>query len=229
MDVRVKFFVAVLALLLLAFATYAASNPPLAGEWNIQPSGTAASSGELVFRMTPANGDDPVEVTVSVRSGSSDTAVARDIRQALSSRLRRDRVNVQLGEGANVLVTDPRGQPNFSIELLDSNVDNLRVAVQPVEPAASPTVPRQAEPAISPTPRTPPSPGDAAPPPQSSQPQAPAPDAAPGTAPPPRTSVPTPEGTPAPTPEGAPSPSSPGAAGQPATSPPMGEPASPPR
>ncbi len=221
MDVRVKFFVAVLALLLLAFATYAASNPPLAGEWNIQPSGTAASSGELVFRMTPGNGDDPVEVTVSVRSGSSDIAVARDIRQALSSRLRRDRVNVQLGEGANVLVTDPRGQPNFSIELLDSNVDNLRVAVQPVEPAASPTVPRQAEPAISPAPRTPPSPGDVAPPSQSTGPQASPPDAVPGTTPPPRTSPPTTEGASAP--------ASPDAAGQPATSPPMGEPAPPPR
>ena len=45
--------------------------------------------------------------------------MARSIRRALSSQLRRDRYNVQLGEGANVLVSDPRGQPNFSLELVD--------------------------------------------------------------------------------------------------------------
>lgn len=165
MDTRVKFCAALLSLLLLAAATYAASTAPLAGEWNIRPSGTAASNGELVFRMTPGDtNQDPVEVTVFVRAGSSDVAVARDIRQALSNQLRRDRFDVTLGVGANVLVSDPRGQPNFSLELLDSNIDELRVAVQPVEPAASPTVPAQAEPAVTPAPRTPASPGDATPP-----------------------------------------------------------------
>jgi hypothetical protein len=221
-DVRVKFIVAVLALLLLAAASYAASNPPLSGEWNIKPTGTAASSGELVFRMTPGDGaQDPIEVTVSVRSGSSDIAVARDIRQALSAQLRRDRFNVTLGEGANVLVADPRGQPNFSLELLDSDVENLRVAVQPVEPAASPTVPAQAEPATTTAPPTPQSPGDAAPPADGARPQVTPTDAAPGTTPPPRAPSPTPESTPAPV--------TPGGAGQPATSPPMGEATSPPR
>jgi hypothetical protein len=199
MDTRVKFFVAVVSLLLLAAATYAASNAPLSGEWNIRPSGTAASNGELVFRMTPGDTEqDPVEVTVFVRSGTSDVAVARDIRQALSNQLRRDRFNVTLGEGANVLVTDSRGQPNFSLELLDSDIDNLRVAVQAVEPAASPTVPAQSAPPAVPAPRTPASPGDVTPP----------------------------AGTPPPTPEGTPVP---GTAGQPASSPPADQPAPPPR
>jgi hypothetical protein len=214
MDTRVKFVVAVISLLLLAAATYAASNPPLAGEWNIQPSGAAASNGQLVFRWTHGGGGDPVDVTVSVRSGSSDVAVARDIRRALSTRLRRDQVNVELGEGANVLVTDPRGQPNFSIELLDSNVDSLRVAVQPIEPAASPTVQRQSEPPAAPAQQPPSAPGDTAP-------QTPPPGSAQGATPPPRTS--TPADTPAPAPEASPAPAGAGAAGQPATSPPMGE------
>lgn len=204
MDTRVKFCAAVLTLLLLAAATYAASTAPLAGEWNIRPSGTAASNGELVFRMTPGDtNQDPVEVTVFVRAGSSDVAVARDIRQALSNQLRRDRFDVTLGVGANVLVSDPRGQPNFSLELLDSNIDELRVAVQPVEPAASPTVPAQAEPAATPSPRTPASPGDAMPPP----------------------GTPTP-GTPTPGSETVPAPD---AAGQPANSPPATIPPQPPR
>jgi hypothetical protein len=147
-------------------AAVAIAAPPLAGSWNITPSGSAASSGELLFRVTPARGE-PSEVTVAVRSGTDEVAVARSIRQALSAQLRRDLYTVELGEGANVLVSDPRGKPSFSIELLDSNVDALRVSVRNIEPAATPTVPSQAEPAITLPAPTPAQPGAATPPTQS--------------------------------------------------------------
>jgi hypothetical protein len=140
--------------------------PPLSGSWNITPSGSAASSGDLLFRVTSGGGD-PVEITVPVRSGSDEVAVARSIEHAFGSRLRRDRFNVQLGEGANVLVSDPRGKPSFSIELLSSDVDALRVSVRNIEPAATPTVPSQSAPAIITPPPTPPQPGAATPPTQS--------------------------------------------------------------
>jgi hypothetical protein len=157
------------ALLIAAVASLLAAvgiaAPPLAGSWNITPSGSAASSGDLLFRVTPAGGD-PVEITVPVRSGSDDVTVARSIRQALSSQLRRDRYTVQLGEGANVLVSDPRGKPSFSVELINSDIDNMRIAVRNIEPGATPTVPAQAAPANSPTPATPPQPGAATPPTQ---------------------------------------------------------------
>ena len=174
----------------------AANNAPLSGSWNIAPTGNAASNGELLFRMTPGDGGDPVEVTVSVRSGANDMGVARSIRQALSLQLARDRFNVQLGDGANVLVSDPHGKPNFSLELLDSDVENLRVVVQNIAAAATPTVPEQAVPATSPQrapAASPDAPGDAlppAPPSRSTQadpaaPTAPqAPDASPATSPP---------------------------------------------
>ncbi|MEJ0085488.1 MAG: hypothetical protein WDO72_07395 [Pseudomonadota bacterium] len=178
-------------------AAVAANNPPLSGRWNIAPTGSAASTGELLFRMTPADGEDPVEITVSVSSGTNDIGVARDIRQALSTQLARDRFNVQLGEGANVLVTDPGGKPNFSLELLDSDVENLRVVVQSIDAAASPTVPEQAVPAAppqtAPAPNT--APGNAVPP------TAPSPgNAGQPAAPPPANAPPVPQGAPAPNP-----------------------------
>ena len=71
-------------------------------------------------------------------SGANEDTVARTIRRALSSQLPRDRYSVQLGEGTNVLVSDPRGRPNFSLELVDSDIENVRVAVQSVTPAARP-------------------------------------------------------------------------------------------
>jgi hypothetical protein len=157
---------------LVAASALAANGPPLASAWNIAASGNATSSGDLDFRITPNDGSDPVDITVPVISGAGQDSVARSIGRALSSQLRRDRYNVQLGENGNVLVTDPRGQPNFSLELVDSNIESVRVAVQIVTPAASPTAPMQAAPAEAPPAIRPDNtvPGNAAPPPANAPP-----------------------------------------------------------
>ena len=207
-------------LALPASMAFSANTMPLSPAWNIAPSGTAASSGELLFRVTPANGEDATEVTVFVLSGTNDTGVASNIRRALNSQLRADRFNVEPGEGANVLLTSI-AKPGFSLELVDSDVQNVRVAVQSAAPVAPPTVPRQAAPSTppaspaSPAVANPTAPGDAMPPADNaSRPAAPPPansppipnptsppDAsggAPATAPPP---IATPEGS---APSGAP-------------------------
>jgi len=151
----------------------AASGPPLASSWNIAASGSAESSGELEFRITPNDGSNPIDITVPVIAGANEDAVARNINRALSSQLRRDRYSVRLGENSNVLVSDPRGRPNFSIELVDSGIENVRIAVRSVTPSVPPTVPEQSMPAQPP------------------------PGAAPGNAPPPTGEIP---GAPASTP-----------------------------
>jgi hypothetical protein len=135
---------------LMAMATFAVAAPPLAGQWNIATSGTAASSGDLAFRVTPGDGGDPVDITVPVMAGAAEDSVARSIYRALGAQLGRDRYRVELGQGSNVLVSDPRGRPNFSLELVDADVESIRVAVQSVTPAASPTVPPQSAPADTP-------------------------------------------------------------------------------
>jgi len=145
---RISSFIAAAAFA-AAFA-FSAAGPPLAGVWNIAPTGSAGSSGDLVFRVNRGDGSDPVEISVPVRLGADQATVARGIRSALSSQLGRGHYQVELGEGGNVLVSDPRGQPNFSVELLDSDVDGLRVAVQSVTPSAAPTVPTQSVPAVPP-------------------------------------------------------------------------------
>lgn len=162
------------ATLVGAGAVRAANAPPLASAWNIAASGKAAASGELVFRVTAEEGTDPVEVTVFVPSGTSDTGVASSIRRALSTQLDARRFNVSGGEGANVLVTNATGSSRFFLELVDSGVENVSVRVQNATPAAAPTVPIQQEPAIAPTsPATPPAPGNALPPPTEATPATP--------------------------------------------------------
>jgi hypothetical protein len=169
------------ATLVGAGAVRAANAPPLATAWNIASTGKAATSGELVFRVTAEEGTDPVEVTVFVLSGSNETGVASSIRRALSTQLDARKFNVAGGEGANVLVTNASGSSRFFVELVDSDVENVSVRVQNATPAASPTVPAQQAPAVpSNPPATPPQPGNALPPPAESAPPAPTPEPGPG-------------------------------------------------
>jgi hypothetical protein len=158
-------------------AAFAFAGPPLAKVWNIAPTGRAGSSGDLHFRVHQNDGSDPVDITVPIIMGAKDQTVARSIRNSLGSQLRRDRFKVELGEGTNVLISDQRGQPNFSIELVDSDIEELRVAVQSVTPSAPPTVPTQSVPSVAPgdppaapAPTPVPSPGESAPQPGSATP-----------------------------------------------------------
>ena len=216
MKIPSGFLTVAASLIVVSVAARGAETMPLSPAWNVQPSGRAGSSGELLFRMTPADGD-PVDVAVSVLSGSNEVQVARDIRQALAAHLQPDRFNVELGQGANVIITDRRNRPNFSFELVDSGVQDLRVAVQSVVPVAPPTVPRQATPATPPPTNAPAGPGDgrapvgtstsdgapaATPSPESSSATgAPPPTNSPQTAPPESTPAPNPSANPSPPPE----------------------------
>jgi hypothetical protein len=145
--------------LLFAGALRAQDSVPVSEAWNIASSGKAGSSGELLFRLTPGNGDDPTEVTVFVLSGTNETGVASSIRRAMNTQLNAARFNVQAGEGANVLVTPARADDKFALELIDSDVENVSVIVRSASPVAPPTVPAQNTPANPPPPATPPAPG----------------------------------------------------------------------
>jgi len=156
------------ATLLGADAVRAANAPPQANAWNIASTGKASSSGELLFRVTGDADTDPVEVTVFVRSGSNEDGVAGSIRRALATQLDSRRYNVSAGESGNVLLSNATGSAGFSVELVDSNVENVSVRVQNATPAAAPTVPQQQLPAAPDAPpATPAEPGNALPPPGS--------------------------------------------------------------
>jgi hypothetical protein len=151
----------------------AADGPPISGAWSITSSGTAETSGELLFRVT-GQGRSPVEVTVFVLSGSNETGVASSIRKAFTAQLDNSRYDVAAGEGANVMLTGDASNRGFSVELIDSDIQNIRVMVQSATPVAPPTVPPQQVPANPPaTPRTPSAPGDANPPPEEAPPESP--------------------------------------------------------
>lgn len=117
----------VLTLLLAAISSAASS--ATSNKWRIEMSGQALSAGEIVFRVTPRQGD-PVDVNVGIQSGRSENGVAKDVRDALAAKLSPDRYSVEVDDGEDILIKKKSGQPDFALELLDSNVRHVNIKVE---------------------------------------------------------------------------------------------------
>ncbi len=115
-----------IAVLCCAFASLALSDSaPLSNKWRIQCSGGAESSGVIRFRVTPKGGA-PVEVMVSVADGRSENGVARDIRDAFRQALPRG-YSAETDDGEDVLLKKGFTRPRFSLELISSTVEDVRI------------------------------------------------------------------------------------------------------
>ena len=109
----------------LAFADAA----PTSNKWRIELSGQALTTGELVFRVTPRQGD-ATDISVNVRSGRAENNVARDVRDAFAAKLSPERFTVEVDDGEDILVKKKDGQPDFALELVEANVQNVSIKVE---------------------------------------------------------------------------------------------------
>jgi hypothetical protein len=115
------------SLLLAALAV--ADGAHTANKWRIELDGQARSTGELQFRVTPRQGE-PTEVTVNIRSGRAENNVAKDVRDAFAARLSPERYSVEVDDGEDILIKKKEGQPDFALELLDSNVQHVNIKIE---------------------------------------------------------------------------------------------------
>ena len=120
--------VALVASLMLAALAFADASPT-SNKWRIELSGQALTTGAMVFRVTPRQGE-PTEVSVNIRSGRSENHAAKDVRDALAARLSPDRYSVAVDDGEDVLIKKKDGQPDFALELLESSVQNVSIKVE---------------------------------------------------------------------------------------------------
>lgn len=109
----------------LAFADGA----PTSNKWRIELSGQALTTGELVFRVTPRQGE-ATDISVNVRSGRAENNVAKDVRDAFAAKLSPERFTVEVDDGEDILVKKKDGQPDFALELLEANVQNVSIKVE---------------------------------------------------------------------------------------------------
>ena len=113
----------------LALAALAFGGAPTSNKWRIELDGQPRSTGSLQFRVTPRQGDS-TDVVVNIRSGRAENNVAKDVRDAFAARLSPERYTVEVDDGEDVLIKKKEGQPDFALELIDSNVQHVNVKVE---------------------------------------------------------------------------------------------------
>ena len=113
------------AMLAVAFA----DSSPTSNKWRIEMTGQALTTGEIVFRVTPRQGE-PIDVNVGIKSGRAENNVAKDVRDALAAKLSPDRFTVEVDDGEDILIKKKDGQPDFAVELVDTNVRNVNIKVE---------------------------------------------------------------------------------------------------
>lgn len=106
----------------------ARADTAFSNKWRIEVSEGANASGTMVLRVMPSQGS-PTDVTVEVKGGRGENGVARDIRDALAAQLSADRFKVEVDDGEDVLVKRLEGQPDFTLEVVQSSVPGTRVAM----------------------------------------------------------------------------------------------------
>jgi hypothetical protein len=119
---------AVVSSLILAALAFADASPT-SNKWRIELSGQALTTGELVFRVTPSQGES-TDIAVAIKSGRDENNVAKDVRDALAAKLSPQRFSVEVDDGEDVLLKKKEGQPDFALELVNASVQNVTVKVE---------------------------------------------------------------------------------------------------
>jgi hypothetical protein len=128
MSRKVAYWVLLAAPLLFGMNAYAADSEPRSNKWRLEVSGDAESDGVMKFRVQPRD-EAPTEVTATIEDGRSENGVARDIREAFQAQLPKDKYSVETDDGEDVLIKKDFGEPDFSIELVSSTVEDVRVGL----------------------------------------------------------------------------------------------------
>ena len=126
---RIGSIAAALVSSVLLATTALADASPTSNKWRIEMSGQALTTGDIVFRITPRQGES-VDVSVGIRSGRDENNVAKDVRDALAAKLSPDRYTVEVDDGEDILIKKKEGQPDFALELVESNVQNVSIKVE---------------------------------------------------------------------------------------------------
>jgi hypothetical protein len=97
--------------------------------WRIEVSEGANSDGEFVFNVTPKGGTAQV-ITVKIDNGTSEDHVARVIKRAFEKQLDTRRYDIEMDDGEDVLVKKDLTEPAFSLEIISSTVESVRLRLQ---------------------------------------------------------------------------------------------------
>lgn len=128
-TVYLKPFTSVIFLIALYLLTPAAALADTSNKWRIKVNGGADSDGEIIFHVTPKNGE-TIVVRVTVKNGTGENRVARTIRDAFKAQLPGDLYHVEVDDGEHVLVKKKGGAANFALTLEGSTVQHTGIKLR---------------------------------------------------------------------------------------------------
>lgn len=105
------------------------SNFSYSNKWRIEVSESARSDGQIIFEVTPRDGDSQL-ITVAIESSFGENHVARAIRNGFREQLDHERYHIERDDGEDVLVKKRHGEENFSLRVISSTVKAVRIRVQ---------------------------------------------------------------------------------------------------
>ena len=120
--------IAMIASAMLASAAFA-DDAATSNKWRIELDGQPLKTGDIQFRITPRQGE-PVDVVATVRSGRAENNVAKDVRDAFAAKLSPERFTVEVDDGEDILIKKKEGQPDFALELIESDLRNVNIKIE---------------------------------------------------------------------------------------------------
>ena len=85
--------------------------------------------GVLGDVVTPSQGE-AIDVVATIKSGIAEDDVAKNVRDAFAAKLNPERFTVEVDDGEDILIKKKDGQPDFALELLESDVRNVNIKIE---------------------------------------------------------------------------------------------------
>jgi hypothetical protein len=118
----------VIALMISILIAVSAQASP-SNKWRLQFSGKSNSDGEIVFNITPVEGQ-AITATVAVKNNTGENGVAKTVVKALKLQLPTELYHVERDDGEDVLIKKRHGESDFDVEISSNSVDGVRVNPQ---------------------------------------------------------------------------------------------------
>ena len=88
----------------------------------------AESDGEIIFRVTWKDGESK-DITVPIKKGTGENAVAREIKKAFDKQLGTKHYNIEMEDGEKIIIERSGGKQDTSLVVVSSTVMGITVKV----------------------------------------------------------------------------------------------------
>ena len=98
-------------------------------DYRIEVNHNADSDGTITFRVTTQEGGTVHDVTVAIKKGTHENAVARAIKDAFKTQLGTKKFHIE-GDDGEAIIVEGRGGKRYALELTGNSVAGVSVKIE---------------------------------------------------------------------------------------------------